>query len=184
MMKCEPVDYLLKNGLSIVTRSLCAGDAEQALEHRIRVCGESDNLSRYPDEISMTLEEERAFLKKQAESPKGIMLGAFADGKLVAMANVLPISETHERYRHRGGFGISVIRDYWNLGIASLLIPQILEYARLAGYEQVELEVRADNQKAVSLYQKYGFREYGRRPHGFKMRDGAYHDELLMLRLL
>lgn len=183
-MKCNPSEHTLKSGAVIVTRSLCAEDAEQALAYRIRVLGETDNLSRYPDEIRITPEEERAILQKQEESEKGVMLGAFADGKLVGMASVLPISETHERYRHRGGFGISVNRDYWNLGIANLLIPQVLEYARQAGYEQVELEVLVDNEKAASLYQKYGFREYGRRPHGFKMRDGTYRDDLLMLRQL
>lgn len=183
-MKCEPVEHTLKNGLSIVTRSLCADDAEQALWHHIRVCGETDNLARYPDEIKMTLEEERIFLQNHENSMKGVMLGAFAGDRLVAMASVLPVSDSHERYRHRSSFGISVLRDFWNQGIASLLIPLVLECARQAGYEQIELEVLADNEKAISLYQKHGFREYGRRPHGFKMRDGAYHDEVLMLRPL
>ena len=182
--KCNPSEHTLKNGSVIITRSLCAADAEQALAHRVRVCGESDNLSRYPDEIRMTLEGECIFLQRQEESEKGVMLGAFADGKLLAMASVQPISETHERYRLRGGFGISVLQDYWNQGIASLLIPRVLECARRAKYEQIELEVLAENAKAVSLYQKYGFREYGRRPHGFKMRDGTYRDELLMLHQL
>lgn len=183
-MNCAPQEHILKNGRRIITRSLCAGDAEQALTHHILVCGETDNLARYPDEIRMTAEEERAFLQKQAKSAKGVMLGAFAGGRLIASASIVPVSESHERYRHRGAFGISVAREFWNQGIASLLIRQVLEYARLAGYGQIELEVLADNRKAISLYQKYGFREYGRRPHGFKMRDGTYRDEVLMLRAL
>mgnify|MGYP002237706088 FL=1 len=64
------------------------------------------------------------------------------------MASVLPVSDSHERYRHRGGFGISVLQGYWNQGIASLLIPRVLECAHQAGYEQVELEVLTDNEKA------------------------------------
>ena len=52
-----------------------------------------------------------------------ILLGAFVENQLVAMASVLPVSDSHERYRHRGGFGISVLQGYWNQGIASLLMP-------------------------------------------------------------
>ena len=106
------------------------------------------------------------------------------ENQLVAMASVLPVSDSHERYRHRGGFGISVLQGYWNQGIASLLIPRVLECAHQAGYEQVELEVITDNEKAISLYQRHGFREYGCRPHDVKMRDGSYRDALLMLRPL
>ena len=112
------------------------------------------------------------------------LLGAFVENQLVAMASVLPVSDSHERYRHRGGFGISVLQGYWNQGIASLLIPRVLECAHQAGYEQVELEVLTDNEKAISLYQRHGFREYGCRPHDVKMRDGSYRDALLMLRPL
>ena len=109
-------------------------------------------LSRYPDEIRITPEEERTILQKQEENPKGILLGAFVENQLVAMASVLPVSDSHERYRHRGGFGISVLQGYWNQGIASLLIPRVLECAHQAGYEQVELEVLTDNEKAnISL---------------------------------
>ena len=183
-MKCITSEHTLKNGSVIIARSLCAADAEQALAHRVRVCGESDNLSRYPDEIRITPEEERTILQKQEENPKGILLGAFVENQLVAMASVLPVSDSHERYRHRGGFGISVLQGYWNQGIASLLIPRVLECAHQAGYEQVELEVLTDNEKAISLYQRHGFREYGCRPHDVKMRDGSYRDALLMLRPL
>ena len=102
-MKCIPSEHTLKNGSVIIARSLCAADAEQALAHRVRVCGESDNLSRYPDEIRITPEEERTILQKQEENPKGILLGAFVENQLVAMASVLPVSDSHERYRHRGG---------------------------------------------------------------------------------
>lgn len=183
-MQCAASKHTLKNGVSILIRSLCAADAQQVLAHRICVCGETENLSRYPDEIRITQEEERAILHKQEQNPKGVMLGAFAGDQLVAMASVLPISDSHERYRHRGSFGISVIRDFWNLGIATLLIPLVSKCARQAGYEQIELEVLAGNEKAISLYQRHGFREYGRRPHDVKMRDGAYRDALLMLRAL
>ena len=148
-MKCIPSEHTLKNGSVIIARSFMRrrrGAGACASSSRL---WRSDNLSRYPDEIRITPEEERTILQKQEENPKGILLGAFVENQLVAMASVLPVSDSHERYRHRGGFGISVLQGYWNQGIASLLIPRVLECAHQAGYEQVELEVLTDNEKAI-----------------------------------
>ena len=37
---------------------------------------------------------------------------------------------------------------------------------------------------AKGMYEKLGFREYGRTPRAFKLRDGTYRDELIMVRFL
>ena len=38
----------------------------------------------------------------------------------------------------------------------------------------------ATNTAAISLYKKLGFKVYGQRPNSFKLKSGAYSDELLM----
>ena len=50
------------------------------------------------------------------------------------------------------------------------------------GYEQLELEVVAENTSAVALYKKAGFVEFGRNPKGFKSRISGYQ-ELVSMRL-
>jgi putative acetyltransferase len=47
---------------------------------------------------------------------------------------------------------------------------------------RVELHVRADNQAAIALYRKFGFREEGLL-RAYVYRDGAYADCLAMARL-
>lgn len=49
-------------------------------------------------------------------------------------------------------------------------------------YEQLELEVVAENTSAVALYKKAGFVEFGRNPKGFKSRISGYQ-ELVSMRL-
>ena len=48
-------------------------------------------------------------------------------------------------------------------GFGSLLLKELLEQARAAGCEHGFLEVRESNQAARRFYEKWGFRESGRR---------------------
>ena len=48
-------------------------------------------------------------------------------------------------------------------GFGSSLLLAVLEDLRLAGAEEVELEVRASNEWAIRLYERAGFLEVGRR---------------------
>ena len=57
-----------------------------------------------------------------------------------------------------------------------------IECARAAGYEQIELNVVAENELAIAMYEKAGFVEYGRNPRGFKSRLTGYQ-ELVYMRM-
>ena len=84
--------------------------------------------------------------------------------------------------RHRAEFGISVEKAYWGFGIGRALTLACIECAKKAGFSQVELDVVADNSRAVSLYESVGFREYGRNPRGFRSRVSGWQ-ELVLMRL-
>ena len=56
------------------------------------------------------------------------------------------------RVSHRCSFGISILKDYWGIGIGSALINESIKHARICGYAQMELGVAAKNLKAQSLY--------------------------------
>lgn len=48
----------------------------------------------------------------------------------------------------------------------------------------MKLGVFDDNVAAIRLYEKLGFREWGREPHAFKLKDGSYRDEIQMVLFL
>ena len=56
-----------------------------------------------------------------------------------------------------------------------------IECAKDAGYTQLELNVVAENERAVALYKKMGFVEYGRNPRGFNSRVSGYQEVVYML---
>ena len=83
---------------------------------------------------------------------------------------------------HRARFGISILKEHWGMGIGRVLMEASIDCARRAGYTQLELEVVADNERALSLYRRAGFEEYGRNPRGYRSAAAGYQ-ELVHMRL-
>lgn len=173
----------LNKGQICILRSPGADDAEKLLEYLRMTAVETNFLLRYPEEVTLTLEEERNFIKSIRENPRAVMICAFIGDRLVGSTNLNPLGERF-KISHRAAFGIAVLKEAWHLGIGRALISEILKIARDTGYELVELEVASRNYKAIKLYESFGFKIYGTRENGFKFKDGTYDDEHLMLKKL
>ena len=144
-------------------------DAAALLAFLRQVGGETDNLTFGAEGLPFTEADEAAFLAQQQNSGDSVMLLAWADGVLVGNAS---LSRMPRRMRHRGNFAVSVLRDYWQQGIGSRLLQAVIDFARENGFGILDLEVRCDNQAAIRLYEKFGFRKLGTHPAFFRM-DGA-----------
>lgn len=59
---------------------------------------------------------------------------------------------------------VAVSPDYRRQGIAESLIRMLVDKLKANGVSRLFLEVRVSNQPAISLYEKLGFSESGRRP--------------------
>ena len=71
-------------------------------------------------------------------------------------------------------------KAYWGLGIGRALTEACIECAKKAGYDQLELEVVAENKSALALYESVGFVEYGINPKGFRSRFTGWQEVVLM----
>jgi ribosomal protein S18 acetylase RimI-like enzyme len=80
-----------------------------------------------------------------------------------------------EGYTHMGWLQMGVHKEYRGQGIATALLSQALEEARIRGLERVELDVYASNFTAIHLYEKYKFEVEGRKKRARKL-DGSYDD--------
>ena len=169
----------IKNGKTCVLRNGTAQDGQAALDVFVLTHEQTDNLLTYPDEITFTAEEEAEHLQKLADSANEIEILAEIDGKIVGTAGIEQKSPKF-KLRHRCEFGISIDEAYWGLGIGRALTVACIECAVKAGYEQIELEVVAENEHAVSMYEKAGFVEYGRNPRDFKSRLTGYQEVIYM----
>ena len=75
------------------------------------------------------------------------------------------------------------IKEYWGLGIGKAMMKACVQCAQNAGYQQLELEVVAENQRAENMYKSIGFVEYGRNPLGFISKYSG-PQELVYMRLV
>ena len=171
-MKYEK-EVVLKDGRRCLIRSGTGEDAAQAMECFIRTHEETDFLASYPDESTLDVAGEESFLRQKEQSPCEVELLAILEGRAVGMAGLDQVGRG-EKLRHRAGFGISIEKRSWGLGIGRALSEACLDCARKAGYVQVELEVVGENEAAISLYRSLGFREYGRNPRGFRSRVAGW----------
>ena len=174
-------NFLTKDGRNCLLRSAAADDAEAVWDFYFTAHSQTDYLLSYPEECGKSVEQERQFLVDRAACDNAIELCAFVDGILVGTAGFSAIGHKC-KVRHRADFGISVERSYWGQGIGRALTAACIECAHQAGFQQMELEVVADNLPAISLYESAGFREYGQNPRGFRTKDGRWQ-ELVLMRL-
>ena len=120
--------------------------------------------------------------QRLSENPDNVYyLVALIEGRLVGMAHVAPSPRL--RRKHAGAIGISVHAAWQGKGVGKELMRAIVDLAdNWLNLTRLELEVYADNEAAIRLYERFGFEVEGRlRQHAF--RDGQFVDSIVMGRL-
>ena len=175
----------LKNGRTCLIRRPEEADAEALLEYLKTTAGETPYLTREPEEVRTSLEEEVEFIRRKQDDPRGLMLLAFVDGQLAGTCSFAAVNNRNRnRNRHRCAVGIALYQKFWGMGIGTALLGEILDMAKSAGYEQAELEAVSANAPAAALYRKFGFETTGTVPRAFRYGDGTYADFLFMVKTL
>lgn len=73
------------------------------------------------------------------------------------------------------------VLDYFqNKHIASSLLEQLISLANKEKIKNITLEVRSDNEKAIYLYHKYGFKEVAIRKNYYNDTDGILMEKELI----
>lgn len=172
---------LLQGGVELLVRNAVASDARALRDVMQRTHAETDYLLSYPDEQSVDDEQEARSLAETERSDNEVELVAVLDGRIVGSAGVTAVG-SRRKVAHRARFGISILKECWGMGIGRVLMEASIDCARKAGFTQLELEVVADNERALSLYRCAGFEEYGRNPRGYRSASSGYQ-ELVHMRL-
>ncbi|HYF94174.1 MAG TPA: GNAT family N-acetyltransferase [Symbiobacteriaceae bacterium] len=108
-------------------------------------------------------------------------LVAEIDGKVVGLAGLH--WSNRMRTRHVADLGMFVHDAYQGQGVGKALMENLLDAAdRWLGLVRVELEVYADNERAIKLYRDFGFEMEGvKRMNAY--RDGRYVNSVVMGRI-
>jgi [ribosomal protein S18]-alanine N-acetyltransferase len=79
---------------------------------------------------------------------------------------------------------ISVRRDLHGKGLGRLQLDKVVAIAREKGMQSVLLEVRPSNQRALAVYQRYGFVQIGLRKGYYPAVSNTREDAIVMRFLL
>lgn len=163
--------------MEVLYREAVSADAEELIEYTKKVGSETDYLSHGSEGVPCSVERQARFIERFLKSSTDLMLVAECDGRIVANASIE--RSRIQRYSHRAELSITVLRDFWGQGIGSKLMEMLIDFSRETKIKVVSLEVRADNERAIALYRKFGFEVVGLYKNFFKIGNN-YHDALIM----
>ncbi len=167
----------LRGGHHAVIAPATEQDAAAVVAYLNDIAGESDFLSFGRGGFGMTVEQEAVFVRDLHQHGNGLMLLAKIDGEVAGVATL--VRPRPARVRHTAQLGLSVRKKYWGMGLGRTLSEELILDARQLGLTRVELRVRHDNTRAISLYEELGFRVEGTLRGAF-MVDGVEHDDQIM----
>ena len=159
----------------LLIREAESDDAAELVTFLNRVSVETDFTSLDRNGILMTDTEMELFLDKQAHSENQITLLALLNDEIAGFVNIT--ADQRKRVRHIGDLFIVIGKKYWNNGLGSLLLEEVVEWAQASGIlRRLQLTVQTRNQAAVHLYQKQGFVIEGRQERGAYIEEGKFID--------
>ncbi len=80
--------------------------------------------------------------------------------------------------------GMSLLADVRGQGWGKAMLQAAVDHARGAGSHKIQLEVWPDNERAIALYERFGFEVEGLLRDHYRRRDGTLRSAQLMALLL
>ncbi len=105
------------------------------------------------------------------------MTFALAGDKVVGSRDVR--RESFPSRAHRGTLGMGLLPEWRGRGVGRRLLEATLARARRSGFKRIELDVHADNQCAIALYEQAGFVLEGI-VRDASLIDSVFRDAILM----
>lgn len=177
------VTYKLENKEILVIRKATLGDEQGLIDHMKTVDGETKFLARGPGEFSLTLEQEREFIKNSLNDNSRILIVGEINGEIIANCSTGMVSK-NLRFKHRASMGLAIQKKHWRKGIGKILMNECIKWCEDNGLEQLELGVVSENEAALSLYKSLGFEIFGTHKNSLKYSDGSYANEYIMIKFL
>ena len=181
-MTIGEIEFTLKDGRKALLRSPKEEDAQGMLDYLYVSSGETDFLLRYPEECGRyTLEGEKELFERMNASANEAMLVCIVEGKVAGNCQIT--WNNRIKTRHRASVAIALLKDYWNLGIGTVMFRELIRIAEEnENILQMELDFIEGNSRARALYEKMGFRITGVGVNAVRLKDGTLLNEYHMIR--
>lgn len=132
---------------------------------------------RYLAQVEALPLERMAEFVRDSVASDAIQYFALDGARVVGWADIF--SRWAHAVSHCGLLGMGVHPDFRGQGLGRRLLLACVEKAWHKGLTRIELEARADNHRAIALYEKLGFEHEAIKPMAMRF-DGVYFDAVQM----
>ncbi|WP_260631635.1 GNAT family N-acetyltransferase [Neobacillus niacini] len=153
-------------------------DAKSLSEVRLQIDGETENLDREQGEAYIDETDFKKIIKEDSERVHNLFLVAEVHDRIVGFSRCEGNQLT--RTSHKVEFGVCVLKEFWGYGIGKKFLEESVQWADANGIKKMNLNVLETNDKAIKLYQKYGFEVEGILKKDKRLSDGNYYNTVLM----
>jgi RimJ/RimL family protein N-acetyltransferase len=177
-VKLAPDAHTTHDGCPFELRSPLAEDAGPMLDFLRQLLHESSEQLNAPSSgyDGVDIASHVATLERMLASERSFYLSAFEGDMVVGNLLFTPIDIPVSL--HCGQLGMGVLSSHQGRGVASALLSRCIAEAATLGVWNIRFTVRTYNQRAISLYERHGFRRVGRLERVARI-DDAYVDEFM-----
>lgn len=163
----------------IIVRRARVSDARDLNRYIKQTFAESRHLITRAEEFRMGPLRQRFWLSRKLSKASETCLVAVAGDRIVGMLDSW--TDGRARVHHSTSFAMSVDPDWHRRGIGKKLLSQFIEWVQKHNrLTRIELHVHSDNDAAIALYRKMGFRHEGTRIKAVLYEDGREVDDHIM----
>ncbi|WP_379967494.1 GNAT family N-acetyltransferase [Ectobacillus sp. sgz5001026] len=166
------------NGIYYMVRSAIDKDAKELSALRLQIDGETENLDREKGEAFIDISEFEQIIKTDTENARNLFLVAVVYDRIIGFSRCE--GNNLKRFSHKVEFGVCVLKDFWGYGIGKNLLKESISWADSNGIKKIELNVLETNDKAIKLYQRFGFEMEGILKKDKLLSDGKYYNTVVM----
>jgi RimJ/RimL family protein N-acetyltransferase len=167
----EKWNTTLKDGREVSLRRLMPEDKEQLLSM-------VTSLSRAALMWSNSPYDEERISRWMSDTESGLSVVAIFENTIVGVAAIHQY--TRPRQMGIGGMMIYLHQDFHGVGLGTVMTENLLVLAKNKGLHRIHLEVVEENEAAVRLYKKLGFKVEGILKDAYYGADEKYHNMLVM----
>lgn len=172
----------MREEIEIGIREAIPTDAEALLDCLERTAVQTGFMTMGEEGSGLTVEEESQHIANIYDSPNNCLIVALIEDKIIGMATIN--ASNKPKIQHIGELGIVVDKEYWGFKIGTELLQEVLDWVEASEtINRIELKVQKRNERAIHLYEKYGFELEGIMERGVKD-NGEYLPVCMMAKLI
>ena len=177
-MIVEPRELTLRDGRSALLDTPDAGQANALLQCARACFGETDFLSRYPEEFTITPAQEVAWIENARSSPDTALLICTAGDEILGQRadRFQPDGEDPSP----GRVSLCVRQSCWGLGIGTALFTALMELARQRGVEDRGARLCGGQRPGPKAVRENSALPSSAKSPGLQAPDGSYRKEITM----